>query len=580
MKYGRFVWGTLLLFLVPSMAGAADDPITLTVDAQPTMVAPGQTFALTVTVSGSGFSGGLPDPALPRLKTFEIVGKSTSTEVSMVNFSATTTKRIVYEILVPDGAKEGEYRVPVVTLKYEGETYRAGPVDIKVDLHAPPRNGGRRRATTFPGFGAPFGKMGRQVEKDDLIVEMIPNKTEVVPYEYLTATFSFMRAVTLWEQPGFDRPTFSGFWVEDLPFEPGKNNFTRRIGEKLYHGTSLRYALAPLSTGELTIDPARLTVAPDPWSARTTMATDPIRVTVVDFPSEGKPATFNGMVGSYTVNTVVEPTIIPVNGAATLKLTIHGEGYLKPAPPPAKPTVDGLELFDPKVDDQLDNEGGKLISTRVVEMPMIGKNAGAATIPSIELSWFDPATRQYVTHRTDPITVNVAQRPNAPAPPGAAKVGRPTVSGERRLIDEGRPPYYRGLFWLALGIIVPLLIGAKIVGDRRRRLMNDIPYARKIAALAIAKERLANVGADDRGEGVDEAFRGYLADRLGVPVPALSADDARRLLADVDPALVGEVTAFIEAIQRLRFAPPGGGDEEKVTGKAARLVEKLEGTLR
>ncbi|MBF0170983.1 MAG: protein BatD, partial [Nitrospinae bacterium] len=520
----------------------------------------------------------LPDPQLPRLKTFEIVGKSQSTEVAVVNFSATSTKRIVYEIMVPEGVKEGDYRVPVVTMTHEGKSYRAGPVDIRVDRNAPPRTGAPT-APSFPGFGAPFPGMGRQVEKDDLLVEMVPGKTEVVPYEYLTATFSFMRGVTLWEQPGYSRPTFSGFWVEDLPFEPGGNSFTRRIGGKLYHGTSLRYALAPLATGELTIDPATITVAPDPWAARLKLTTKPITVKVVDFPAEGKPASFGGMVGSYTVTAVVEPSTVAVNEGATLKLTIHGEGYLKPAPPPGKPAVDDFDLFDPKVDDRLDTKGGKLISTRVVEMPLVARAVGSQVIPPVELAWFDPATRSYVTHRTDPIPVTVVQRTIS---------ATPTVRGEKQIVptisdapldDWRHPPHRQGWFWLTVALLVPLLAVAKVVGDRRRRLMNDLPYARRQAALVTARERLIRIGANDRGEGIDEAFRGYLADRLGKPVPALSSDEARQLLTGVADELVAEAVELIEALQRLRFAPPGAGEESGLVERTLRLVERLEGEL-
>jgi hypothetical protein len=574
---------SLFLFAAPAMADD-EPPIALTVDVDQSMVPPGATFTLTVNVTGRGFTAGLPEPNLPRLKRFSIVGTTSATEVSVVNFAMTMTRRHVYRIEVPDDTPEGSYRIPVVTLTHDGRTYRAGPVDITVDKNAPPPHGPQAARRRFPGFDPDvFPQLNRAGDADDLKVEMTVDKERVVPYEYLTATFTFLRAVQLWDKPGFDRPDFKGFWVEALPFGPAEEErFTKRIDGRLYAGTSVRYALVPLSAGERIVDAARLTVSPDPWSGRKTLATEPIPIVVADFPAEGKPAAFNGMVGTYTVTAAVEPKRTPVNGGATLKLTIVGEGYLKPAPAPGRPVVDGFEVFEPKVDDRLEKQNGKLISTRIVEIPMIARTQGEWIVPPVELAWFDPSQGTYVTAATDPAPITVlpgaAAAPSAAPAAGGGDVDIRYIKPDRIALDDrARPIYRRGWYPAVAALAIPLLAAGYVVGRRRKRIATDSRFARTTFAAETARRRLA---APPSAQTVDEALRGYLADKTGASAPAVDEAWIRATIGPVDAELADAAIGLIEAVRVSRYAPSGPVDAVELARRAETVVAMGEKRLK
>lgn len=585
----------LAVLLIAAPASAADD-LKVTARAEPDHLPPGEAFRLIVTVEGEGIQS-LPEPKVPRLKNFEIVGQSTSQQVSIVNLSMKVMKNTVYQVIAP---KEGTFTIPPIELSAKGKTYKTEPLTIKVDPQAPvpkgPRTARRRPRSLFPDLGGMFDgdpfQSGRKLAKDDLIATMEVDKTEAVPFEQITATFSFMRAVDLWEEPGFSKPDFEGFWVEELPWPGGKREKTDQevINGKRYVVTKIRYALFPLSEGTKVVDSASVTARMDPWSRRARVSTNPIPIEIIPAPEDGRPDNFSNMVGNYTAAPELSTDRTRVGESVALKIKITGSGYLKPVTVPPRPVVDGVEIFDPKVTDTVEKDDGVVYSTRIVEYPMIPREEGEKTIPSISLSWYDPKEKAYKEFKTPQVKIEVAPSISAgPTPPEAADRGEVAqlkgdiryIKPDRDVLDDwGSPPHRRWWIWLIILIPAPGLVVSWRYAKNRERLRGDTAYARRIQAARTARERLEEAGNKENAReffaALDHALRGYLADRWNIPAPSVTKELINTKMAGNGGGLRDGIIELLEAVEAARYAPSSAEDRAVRLKKAEEIIETLE----
>lgn len=530
---------------------------------------PGDPFELEISVEADGLKS-LPEPSLPQLAGLEITGKAVSQQVKIVNFSAMISKTITYTARIQ---KEGVHTIPPVTVEHGGKKYSSEPVTITVDQSAPAPTG-RASAGRDPldlgrfmnkGF---FPGRGKDLEKDDLFVTMDVDRKETVPYEQVIAAFSFYRAVELWEQPTYIKPDFKGFWVEELPYSPTRKEFVEKvtIKDKTYNVSRLKYALIPMTPGNVVIDPARIYVSPDPWSDRINLSTQPVSVDTKPFPEKGKPPAFSGMTGRYDVVSSVDAVTAPVNGGMTLKITITGEGYLKASSAPPKPDIPGFEVFDPKITDTMDNTQNGLKSTKAIEYPLIPKEAGEKTIPSMAVAWFDPVKREYVEKKTPAVKVTITPVAGQGATITARRsditqsgAGIRFIKPDSTFLEDYGTPLYRKRWAMAL-LVPPLLaiILAFAVAKRRERLANDPAYARLLNAAKNARLKLAEAektqDAREFYSILDQALRGYLADRWDIPAPSVTQEVARERLGGNNGALE-KVIGLMDKLEAARYSP-------------------------
>ncbi|MDH5637324.1 MAG: BatD family protein [Nitrospinota bacterium] len=580
----------LAFLAVPRLATAQED-ISISASASRNKVPPGSGFLFTVTVEASGAKR-IPDPGQPDFGPIQTLGKSTSQSMAISGLSMKISRTITYQLVAPD---EGAYTIPPISVKYNGKTYSTKPVTITVDGSAPaPPSSGRNRKGVFqnpPGAMDPFGNQRHtKSAEDDLFVTMEVDRTKLWLGQQAVATFSFWRAVDLWEKPGYRKPKFEGFWVEELLHANGdaeKTTLETRNGRK-YALSRIRYAIVPLTPGKLTVDPAVLTASVDPWSRRRKLITRPVDITVSPLPDEGAPKEFSGMVVSNPeISLTSSSPSVKLNDSLFLTFTVLGNGYLKPATPPAAPKGDWFDAYDPKISDELIKTGDRLVTKRTVEYPVIARKEGVWALPPLATSWFDPQTGKYERYSASAGQVTVtggAAAPQQALPrstiePGAvtARYIKPDIAA---LPDMGTPPHRRQWIWGVIVAPAPLLLLAWVYRRRRERLGENSALARSMAAATTARQRLDHAAGIAEPEmffaELDQAARGYLADKWNIPAPSVTREAVAERLGEMDNGVAQDFDELFSAVEMARYARPAPERMKLLLEKTRGLVKTME----
>ncbi|MCR4295930.1 MAG: hypothetical protein NUW21_10370, partial [Elusimicrobia bacterium] len=217
-------------------------------------------------------------------------------------------------------------------------------------------------------------------------------------------------------------------------------------------------------------------------------------------------------------------------------------------------------------------------------------------IPSVSVSFYDPAKRSYARAQSKPIRLTVLPGdPNAARPlvgPGASPApGVAEVAADIRYLKgpNGRGPAAKALAALAaFGRTGPWhalpgawLLAASLLAWRRRALAAN-PRARRASEARAAAERRLKQAEAQTAEGraravalLGEALTGYFADKLDQPAASLTLKSVtHRLQNRKTPPAAAELArlkSVWDELDLLRYAPGGAGKAE---------VERLAGELR
>ena len=125
-------------------------------------------------------------------------------------------------------------------------------------------------------------------------------------------------------------PAFTGFWLNDVNDRDFRievvNNIQYNVGERVAE-------ITPLSEGEITIDPAILSIEDQVFLSGGIFVSNAVTVDVQPLP-QGAPAEFNDAVGRYSVITEIDTTSVVLGEPITLTMDIQGVGNLDLLPAP------------------------------------------------------------------------------------------------------------------------------------------------------------------------------------------------------------------------------------------------------
>ncbi len=594
----------MLLLLISGAAFAQNLQLTASVDRNP--VSENETFTYEIKISGK--SSGLPEVKMPVLSDFRILsGPNQSSQFSMVNGSVSVSKTYSVTLLAK---KIGKFTIPAVQIKYKGKTYRSNPIRVTVTKS---NTSGNR------GAQAGVGKQGKSAAtaSDNVFIRVAPSKNSVFVNDQINISYKVYFRVPIRNPDFIKLPETVGFWVEeyDIPQNiPVKQEVINGVQYSV--AEVKKFAVFPTKPGKLTISPLQLSVdvvkrrrRRDPFSAFDDFFNDPLgrtvrkvltsralTINVQPLPDAGKPANFSGLVGNFNMTVSIDNTDVKANDAITYKIKLSGSGNLKildKLPVNFPPT---FEIFNPKIKDKINRRGKRLHFTRELEYVVIPRTPGEYRIDPLEISFFDPKTRQYRRLRSRDYVIHVGEGEEI------AGVGSGNFSkSEVRLLGQDinfikedklslKPidyrPYQSGWFWASL--VLPLAFLGLALGYRSHaeKMSTNVEYARKRKAARQAEKRLREAKthlqqqkfAEFYGE-VSNALLGFVADKTNQSAAGLMRDNVEQLLKEngVEQEMVSEYLACLDEADFRRFAPgqTAATDAKQFYDRAADLLSNL-----
>ena len=123
------------------------------------------------------------------------------------------------------------------------------------------------------------------------------------------------------------------------------------------------------------------------------------------------PAGFTGAVGRLALTAQVEPATLRMGEAATVTLTLAGEGNFQGVPDPELPEVAGLTVLPPQRDGEDRVANTVVRGTQTWTYSAVPERAGTYRLEVPAIPFFDPAERKYKAAAVPPIQLTALPAP-------------------------------------------------------------------------------------------------------------------------------------------------------------------------
>ncbi|PNE26606.1 BatD protein [Tannerella sp. oral taxon 808] len=560
----------------------------------PSAVVMGQQFQLTYTVNTEGATS----LRTPDLSAFEVLmGPSSSVSRSMQIINGQTSSsysQTFTYVLMPK--KEGTFNIGPGSIKIKNANYSSNSLVIKV---LPPdkagsASGGGRSSGGSSGGGASQGSTS--VGTNELFVRMNVSNRSVYEQEGFLVTFKIYSLYDV-DLDDIKFPEFEGFLAQDIDLNP-------QWTLENYNGRNYRTAvfkqtiLYPQRSGKITIGAGRFNAIAHVrvkrsgslfdelmgggyQDIRKVLTTAPVTVDVKPLPS-GKPESFNGAVGGYTMKATINSNQAKTNEAVTITVTLTGNGNIKLAKNPTVTFPNDFEVYDPKVETNIRTTTSGSSGTKTIEYIAVPRYAGDFEIPAIRFSYFDPRSGSYKTLTSEPFKLHVEKGPEGAASPAVSNYGSQEsvkyLSKDIRYIKTSRPHFvnargeiFFGSFTYVLAyVLIALLFAVFFVIYRKQMKENaDLAFVRTKRANKVALRRLKTaeklMKAGSREAFYDEISRtlwGYLSDKLNIPQADLTRENVGNELASfgADETLAKDLMQILDTCEFARYAPSQASD--------------------
>jgi hypothetical protein len=539
-----------------------------------TTVGLGETFLLNVTVGGENI-GSIPQPELPSLPDFNVLGQSQSqsTNISFINGKMTTLSTITF-IYTINPQKLGKTTIGPCRLKYKDKTYETQPIEIEVV------KGSTAGSKPAPGNqGVPPASPGNDLEVgDNLFIMSSASRKSVYSGEQINVSFEIYTRYQIGEFQNVEYPNFNGFWMEPI-FDAKRYDFKPKTYNGLRYSAMLikSVALFPVATGDLRIDPMAVTVPVIQRSSdffdifgttrSVRVESKPISIRVLPLP-EPKPQEFTGGVGKFTISATLDRDSSVSSEPINFKVRISGRGNIRLVEKPNIPEIAGLKILAPEVKDQININVEAIEGYKEFLFPIIPQTDGKYVIPSLAIAFFNPQTKSYETIRTQELTFTAVK--TSPSALVSEASGLKVLGTDINYIkpDASRLASQRSDAPGWLLIIYPLslvLIGyAFFYQNRRERISTDVSFARLARSDRLVKKRLKQAEAQLKKNqnqefycSLSRAVIGYAGDIFNLEAQTLTQDQIRAelLKRNVPADTVDRLIDIINQCDHARFSP-------------------------
>jgi hypothetical protein len=456
-----------------------------------------------------------------------------------------------------------------------------------------------------------------QAAGDDIFVNLSLDKRDVFIGEPIAVTVKIYTRVDISGINEIKYPGFDGFLRTDLETPPLTSLQRENLNGTIYGtGVVQQFLLYPQVAGEINIDPVQISVLirqksgqSDPFfgDVFATYATvpkivlsKPVKIKVVPLPGI-KPDDFSGIAGKLTLSANLNKDTVNVNDAVNLKMVISGSGNLKLANAPEVKLPADLEVYDPKVTDDLKNNLKGTTGQKIFEYLLIPRHFGDFTIPPVTLSFFNTASKQYERLTTPELHFYARkgseQNAGITVYGGVSKEDVRYLGKDIRFISSkpgmfkksGNSFLSKRSFYSAYAFALILFLIVLFIRREHIRRNADLSLVRNRKAAKIAGKRLKEAEkclmakqTDKFHEEVLKAIWGYLGDKLNIPVSELTRNNAVKSLTEkgIPESEISNLSSILDTCEFARFAPASSAAEaEKIYEEASGFIKIVENSI-
>ena len=583
------------------------------VDVQyPSAVNVGQQFSVTWTVNAGANGGEFSPPSLSPFQTLAGPMTSYSSSTSIVNGRRTQSISNSYTYYL-QATGEGKFVIPPAVFTLQNRTYSSDSLRIEVVRGG--SNAAQRNSASSNNSG------NQQVESGgrDFFVSVTLNKREVYIGEPVTATVKIFTRINI---AGIDYntiryPQFDGFLRIDLE-TPRLTSLNEENVNGTIYGTGIvrQFLLYPQKTGEIVIDPVQLTYyireragRSDPFfgdffttyqNVPRTVESQSTRLRVNPLPGN-QPSDYSGIVGKLDITSSINKDTVNVNDAINFKITISGEGNLKIASAPTLRLSPDIEVYDPKITDNISNNTNGTSGSKDFEFLLIPRHYGDFTIPSVTYSYFNTSSGKFEQLRTPEHRFYAKRTADSNSEVtvfgGVAREDVRYFGKDIRFIKSNSGKLTRiktGLIsnktYQSLYVLAAMLFFIVLFIRREHVKRNaDISKVRNRKAGKIAAKRLKSADVclknsqfDKFYEEVLKALWGYFSDKLNIPKADLTKNRIASALRDknVEEANIEKLNEILDRCEYARFSPSSSETEAaSLYERASQIIKYVENTV-
>ena len=532
----------------------------------------------------------------PSFNGFNVVGgPNQSVSNSWINGKRTYSKTYSY-FLAPKS--QGTFTINQATIEIDDQVYKTTPLKISIT-----------EAVTKPKDGNNADYVAS--ENVHLIAEVSktnPFLNEAITVVYKLYVSNDVSITRSWQE--LDTPKFQDFWSQYIE-EKGK----QQIYETTYKGKPYRYVilrkavLYPQKTGQLIIEPLTLDVPIDVEGnnrdifgrrrmtrVNRTISAGKRIINVKPLPIEGRPDNFLGAVGNFNLSVSTNKTTLDANEALELNIRVKGIGNLKLFKLPSLTLPSSLEVYEPVRDNKVAISSRGMNGFISDTYTIIPQYKGIYPIRPVTFSYFDVTSNEYKTLISDEIVVKVQ---NGPVPNQLPEVNKKLskenvlslandqfkyIKTSTKFISINSPVFFKTFkFWCLLGfpfVFIPIII---LIGNTRRKRLNDIEGRRYRKATRLAKKYLSeaknNISKQEFFyDSLERALHNYLKAKLAIVTSEFSKEKIIELLSNrkVEENVVSDFESLLKSCEFARYTPTSNVAIQQDYDKAVKVISSID----
>lgn len=533
--------------------------------------------------------------------------------MTIVNGSVSKSEGVSY-VLKP--STTGKFSIAGATAVVDGKKMHSNTVTVTVTNAAPRQS----NPATNPLFGLAMPEEVPEVNeeyilrkgenaidkiKNNLLVKLDVSKTSCYAGEPIVATYKLYSCLKS-ESRVTKRPSLSQFSVYDM-VQPESNNPTiEKLNGKLYNVHIIRKVqLYPLQDGSFELDPVEVDntisflrleggnnrssmqqllddymngiINGKMEEQQVSLASKPVTITVKPLPA-GKPGSFDGAVGKFTISAMVPKANIAANETVLFQLIVKGQGNLTLVNAPAVQWPPDVEGYESTVKENLDKTVAPINGAKLFEYSFIPKHPGKITIPPVEFSYFDPAVSAYKSIHTDAIAVDVGK---------AAKKSKRfnTKTGDNEQSSDTGFSWIKLLWLLPLLVIVLLVLlfnKRKKMPAKKNKAVTTVSESAKLTPVDSfegARHALVAVNSQLFYKEIGKATWSMLAEKFNLTASQLNKPVVVRLLqqSNTPPETIELLEKVLNDCELALYTPVHTENDMRLTlEKAEKLKQLLE----